>query len=203
VTIFKRLLRFAFVMVGFVAVMAGTLAVAAPQIKNLVSAHHSDHEQINLKPLAERSYIYDSKGNEQGVMTNRDNPQNRSQVTLDQIPDTVKKSVVAIEDEHFYDHAGINVRSIARAVDANIESGGVSQGGSTITQQVVKNSLVGDEQSFSRKLREAFLAVELEKQMSKDEILEYYLNSVYFGGGAYGVQAASEYYFGKDVSEVN
>src|SRR5690606_27222087 len=129
-------------MVGFVAVMAGTLAVAAPQIKNLVSAHHSDHEQINLKPLAERSYIYDSKGNEQGVMTNRDNPQNRSQVTLDQIPDTVKKSVVAIEDEHFYDHAGINVRSIARAVDANIESGGVSQGGSTITQQVVKNSLV-------------------------------------------------------------
>src|SRR5699024_11085631 len=97
---------------------------------------------------------------------------------------------------------GVNVRSIARAVDANLQSGDVSQGGSTITQQVVKNSEVGDEQSFSRKLREAFLAVELEKQMSKEEILEYYLNSVYFGGGSYGVQAAAEYYFDKDVEDL-
>ncbi len=202
-TFVKRLLKFVTIMTALVAVMAGSLALAAPQVRNFVSAHKSDHEQIGLKPLAERSYIYDSKGNEQGVMTNRDNPQNRSQVSLDQIPDSVKRSVVAIEDQHFFEHKGINIRSIARAVDANLESGEVSQGGSTITQQVVKNSLVGDEQSFSRKLREAFLAVELEKQMSKDDILEYYLNSVYLGGGAYGVQAASEFYFKKDVSEVN
>ena len=119
------------------------------------------------------------------------------------MPETVIGSVLAAEDEYFYEHKGVNVRSIGRAVDANLESGTASQGGSTITQQVVKNSLVGDDQDLSRKIREAFLAVELEKQMSKDEILERYLNSVYFGGGAYGVQAASEYYFNKNVGDLN
>ena len=202
-TYLKRLLRFALVMVALIGVMAASLAVAGPQLRKLVSAHTSDHQQISLKPLAERSYIYDSLGNEQGVMTNSLDPQNRSQVSLDEIPETVKGSVLAVEDAAFYRHNGVNIRSIARAVDANLESGEVSQGGSTITQQVVKNSLVGDEQDISRKLQEAFLAVELEKQMSKDEILEYYLNSVYFGGGAYGVQAASEYYFAKDVGTLN
>lgn len=190
-------------MTAIVAVISGSLALAAPQLRTLVSSHHSDHEQITLKSLAERSYIYDSKGQQQGVMTNRNDPQNRIQVPLSQIPDTVKHSVLAVEDANFYRHKGVNIRSIARAVDANVSSGSAAQGGSTITQQVVKNSLVGDEKDFSRKLREAFLAVELEKQMSKNEILEYYLNSVYFGGGAYGVQAASEYYFNKDVAQLN
>ena len=199
----KRLLKFGLVMASLIAIMAASLAVIGPQVRKLVSAHYSDHDRISLKPLAERSYIYDSQGSQQGVMTNRNDPQNRSQVTLDGIPETVEGSVLAVEDANFERHKGVNVRSILRAVDANLESGGVSQGGSTITQQVVKNSLVGDEQDLSRKLREAFLAVELEKQMSKDDILEYYLNSVYFGGGAYGVQAAAEYYFNKDVGKLN
>lgn len=199
----KRLLRFTLAMAGLVGVLAGSLALIGPQLHDLFSAHRSDHERISLKPLAERSFIYDTSGGEPVVLTNSDDPQNRSRVLLEEIPETVKGSVVAVEDAAFRDHNGINIRSILRAVDANLESGGVSQGGSTITQQVVKNSLVGDDQDLSRKLREAFLAVELEKQMSKDEILEYYLNSVYFGGGAYGVQAASEYYFGKDVGDVN
>src|SRR5690606_13647928 len=198
-----RFLRFVFVMAAMVAVMAGSLALIGPPVVDLVSAHRSDHERISLKPLAERSLIFDSFGNLQGTMTNSADPQNRSQVPLDDIPETVRESVIAQEDASFYEHSGVNVRAILRAVDANLESGGVSQGGSTITQQVVKNSLVGDEESFSRKLREAFLAVELEKQMSKDDILERYLNSVYFGGGAYGVQAASEYYFRKDVGDLN
>ena len=202
-TILKRLLRFVVVMAALVGVMTASLAAIGPQLAKVVSAHRSDHDRISLKPLAERSYIYDSAGKLQGTMTNRNDPQNRSQVSLDKIPDTVKDSVLAAEDANFYKHKGVNVRSILRAANANIEGGGVSQGGSTITQQVVKNSLVGDQQDLSRKLREAFLAVELEKQMSKDEILEYYLNSVYFGGGAYGVQAASEYYFNKDVGVLN
>ena len=203
VTVIRRFARMVFLLAALVAVLAGAMVVIGPSFVDLVSAHRSDHEQINLAPLAERSMIYDALGNLQGTMTNRNDPQNRSQVSLKDIPETVIGPVLAAEDAHFYDHKGINIRSILRAVDANLESGSISQGGSTITQQVVKNSLVGDERDLSRKLREAFLAIELEKQMTKDEILERYLNSVYLGGGAYGVQAASEYYFGKDVGDLN
>ncbi|MCB1038388.1 MAG: transglycosylase domain-containing protein, partial [Acidimicrobiales bacterium] len=196
----KRLLRFVFVMVAIVAVLTGSIALAAPRVIDFVSAHRSDHEHLSLEPLAERSYIYDSQGNLQGTLINGRN-ENRVQVKLSEVPETVIGSVLAAEDADFYQHKGINIRSIGRAVDANLDSGEVSQGGSTITQQVVKNSLVGAEQDLSRKIREAFLAVELEKQMNerycpkpvqsdcregKDAILEYYLNSVYLGGGSYG-----------------
>lgn len=198
----KRLLRLTIVLTAIVGVMTVSVAVVAPQVGELVGAHRSDHELLSLEPLAERSYIFDSQGNLQGTLINSRN-ENRVQVGLEDVPETVIGSVLAAEDESFYRHNGINVRSIGRAVDANLESGSASQGGSTITQQVVKNSLVGDDQDLSRKIREAFLAVELEKQMSKDDILERYLNSVYFGGGAYGVQAASEYYFNKNVADVN
>ncbi|WP_426572518.1 transglycosylase domain-containing protein [Aquihabitans sp. McL0605] len=198
----KRLLRFSVVMVALVGVLTASCAIIGPQVVHLVSAHRSNHERLDLRPLAERSYIYDTAGNQMGVLINGKN-ENRVQVSLDKVPQTVIGSVLAAEDENFYHHKGVNIRSIGRAVDANLGSGSVSQGGSTITQQVVKNSLVGNEQDLSRKIREAFLAVELEKQMTKDQILERYLNSVYFGGGAYGVQAASEYYFNKDISQLN
>lgn len=212
----SRILRFSVVMLLFVAVLTASAVVVGPQVIELVGAHRSDHERLSLKPLAERSYIYDSAGNLQGTLINAEG--NRVAVDLEDVPETVVGSVLAAEDESFYDHKGVNIRSIGRAVDANLESGEASQGGSTITQQVVKNSLVGSEQDLSRKIREAFLAVELEKQMNerycpkpvketckagKDKILERYLNSVYFGGGAYGVQAASEYYFDKDVGKLN
>jgi penicillin-binding protein 1A len=213
----SRLLRFTLIMVLLVGVLTASVALIGPQVVELTSAHRSDHERLSLKPLAERSYIFDSANNLQGVLINGDN-ENRVAVDLDQVPETVVGSVLAAEDQSFYKHKGINARSIGRAVDANLASGEASQGGSTITQQVVKNSLVGSEQDLSRKIREAFLAVELEKQMNqqycpkpvkstcragKDKILERYLNSVYFGGGAYGVQAASEYYFNKNVKDLN
>lgn len=213
----SRLLRFVLVMCALVAVLTGTIVLAAPQVVDFVSAHRSDHERLSLEPLAERSYIFDSQGNLQGTLINGNN-ENRVQVSLDEVPETVKGSVLAAEDASFYEHKGVNVRSIGRAVDANIDSGSASQGGSTITQQVVKNSLVGSEQDLSRKIREAFLAVELEKQMNerycgdedeetctkgKDAILEYYLNSIYLGGGSYGVQAASEYYFNKNAADLS
>jgi penicillin-binding protein 1A len=212
----SRILRFSLVMVLFVAVLTASAAVVGPQVVELVGAHRSDHERIKLSDLAERSYIYDSAGNLQGTLINAEG--NRVAVDLKDVPETVVGSVLAAEDQSFYEHKGVNIRSIGRAVDANLQSGEVSQGGSTITQQVVKNSLVGSEQDLSRKLREAFLSVELEKQMNeqycpkpvkddcrkgKDKILERYLNSVYFGGGAYGVQAASEYYFNKNVGDLN
>jgi membrane peptidoglycan carboxypeptidase len=211
VVIVKRLFRFVFAMTASIAVMAAAVAVMAPRVVDLVSAHHSDHERLSLKPLAERSYIYDRAGNKLGTLINSKN-QNRVQVPLAEVPETVVGSILAAEDANFYKHSGVNVRSIARAVNANIQSGEVSQGGSTITQQVVKNSLVGNEQSLKRKVHEAFLSVELEKQLTeqygskrkaKDKILERYLNSVYFGGGAYGVKAAAEYYFNKDIKQLN
>lgn len=216
-TYLSRFLRFTLVMAALVGVMTASIAIAAPQVSKLVSAHRSDHERLSLEPLAERSYIFDSQGNNQGTLINAENV-NRVQVELDEVPETVVGSILAAEDANFYGHKGVNIRSIGRAVDANLESGEVSQGGSTITQQVVKNSLVGSDQDLSRKIREAFLAVELEKQLKeehcpkpvksdctdgKDVILERYINSVYFGGGAYGVQAASEYYFNKNVADLN
>ncbi|MCU1497049.1 MAG: penicillin-binding protein [Acidimicrobiales bacterium] len=202
-SVVKRSIRFVAVMTALIGVMVASLAFVGPQIAKFASAHKSDHQSLTLKPLAERSYIYDADGSRLGTMTNRDDPQNRVVIDLEDIPDTVKWSVLASEDANFYKHNGVNVRSILRAANANLEGGGVSQGGSTITQQVVKNSLLGAKRDLKVKLREAFLAVELEKAMSKDEILEYYLNSVYLGGGAYGVQAASEYYFNKGVETLN
>ena len=110
-------------------------------------------------------------------------------------------TVFAVEDAEFYHHHGVNARSLIRALLANVSAGGVTQGGSTITQQVVKNALLTPKRDANRKLKEAIYAVRLEKQMTKDEILERYLNTVYFGNGAYGVQAAAELYFGTDVGQ--
>jgi penicillin-binding protein 1A len=105
-------------------------------------------------------------------------------------------AVLAIEDADFYEHDGVNLRATVRALVENVNAGGIAQGGSTISQQLVKLSLLGSEQNLDRKTTEAFYALRLERQMTKDEILERYLNTIYFGGGAYGVQAAAEVYWG-------
>jgi penicillin-binding protein 1A len=129
--------------------------------------------------------------------------ENRRSVALDEIPLILRDAVVAIEDERFYRHNGIDVRAVARAVRENTEEGGVAQGGSTITQQYVKQELLDDDsRTVERKLREASLALQLERHYSKDRILELYLNAVYFGNGAYGVAAAAQQYFGKDVGDL-
>jgi penicillin-binding protein 1A len=129
--------------------------------------------------------------------------ENRSVVALDEMPTHLRNAVVAIEDERFYRHNGIDVRAVARAVRANTEAGEVAEGGSTITQQYVKKVLLQDDsQTVERKLREAALALQLERHYSKDRILELYLNAVYFGNGAYGVEAAANQYFGKSVRDI-
>ena len=112
-------------------------------------------------------------------------------------------TVLAVEDAKFYSHKGINVAAITRAAVTNVSAGGVEQGGSTITQQLVKLGVLDSEQSLDRKLPEAALAMRLEEQMTKDEILERYLNTAYFGGGAYGVQAGAELCFNKDALDLN
>lgn len=122
---------------------------------------------------------------------------------LSKMPEMLKKAFVAAEDARFYKHKGIDVLSIFRAFYKNIEAGAIIQGGSTITQQVTKSFLLTPERSYARKIKEAILAYRIDKKFAKDEILFLYLNQIYLGHGAYGVEAASENYFGKSASELN
>ena len=143
--------------------------------------------------------MFDRNG---GLMAVLHAEQNRSAVRLADVPPHVVDAILAVEDWDFYEHRGVDLRSTVRALFENVESGEISQGGSTITMQVVKLSLLTSEQSLERKVREAILAMRLEDQMTKDEILERYLNIVYFGNGAYGVQAAAETYFQTNVQNL-
>ncbi len=128
--------------------------------------------------------------------------EHRAYAPIERIPRSVVDAFVAIEDRRFYEHGGLDYRGLARALVANLRSGEVVQGGSTITQQVAK-SLIGSEQTLDRKIREAIFAVRLENAVSKDRILEIYLNKIYLGGGAYGVAAAADRYFGKRLDELD
>ena len=123
-------------------------------------------------------------------------------INLADIPKNMQNAIIAIEDHKFYEHEGISPESILRAVLANIKEGEVSQGGSTLTQQFVKNTFLTHEQTMDRKIEEAILSVVLEDKYSKDEILEMYLNTTYFGAGATGIHQASKVYFGKHVSRL-
>ena len=129
--------------------------------------------------------------------------ENRVEVPLAKIPQVLQQAVIAIEDERFYDHVGVDVRAIFRALQKNAEEGTTAQGGSTITQQLVKNTLLNSGKTIDRKIQEASLAWQLEQHYSKQRILEVYLNTIYFGNGAYGVQAAAQTYFSKDVGQLS
>ena len=153
-----------------------------------------------LEPLDVRSVVLDRNGNRIATLRSE---QNRSPVTIDKVPKALINAVLDVEDADFYRHKGFNLRSTIRALFANVEAGGVAQGGSTITQQLVKISLLSSAQKLDRKVREARLAIQIERKYTKDQILERYLNAVYFGQGAYGVQAAAEQYFAKPVERLN
>jgi len=123
---------------------------------------------------------------------------------LSKISDTAEQALIAAEDQNFYEHDGFSLRSTVAAALANIRGGDLTRyGGSTLSQQLVKNSLFGNDNSFFRKYQELFLSIAIERQYSKDEILEMYLNSVYFGEGAFGISAAAQTYFNKPASELN
>jgi penicillin-binding protein 1A len=145
------------------------------------------------------SQIYDVNGNE---IANVHAAENRVPVKLNQVPKDLQNAFVAVEDARFYEHSGIDPRGILRALWANITDRGVAEGGSTITQQLAKNAYLTQDRTLKRKVQEMFLALQLERQFTKQEILELYLNQIYFGQGAYGVQAAAQTYFGKNVSEL-
>lgn len=129
--------------------------------------------------------------------------EDRTNVTYEDLPDVVVEAVISAEDKDFFQHGGIDPVGIARAVMANANDEEITQGGSTITQQYVKNVYLTRERSITRKLREAVLAVRLDDELSKEEILERYLNTIYFGRGAYGIQAAAQAYFRHDIQELD
>ncbi|MBE3590995.1 MAG: penicillin-binding protein 1A [Firmicutes bacterium] len=149
--------------------------------------------------LPEATRLYDRNGRLIGSFFT----QNRTNVTSSQIPADLRHAVVAIEDDRFYQHHGIDPVGIARALVRDVVAGRVVEGGSTITQQLAKNLYLTPSRTLARKLQEAFLALKLEQRYSKDEILTMYLNTVFFGDSAWGVEAASEHYFGKPVSELD
>ncbi len=144
-------------------------------------------------PLAQTTYVYDRHGK---VLTTLHSEVNRTEIPLSQMPLPLRQAVVAIEDKNFYHEGGVSFSGIARAALANLRHRQLEQGGSTITQQYVKLVYTGSQRTVSRKITEAIIAMKIDKQYSKDEILQRYLNTVYFGQGAYGVQAAAETYWG-------
>jgi len=129
--------------------------------------------------------------------------ENRTPVALSNVPDTLIKALIATEDARFYDHHGLDVRGIARALYRNIRARRVLEGGSTLTQQLAKVLFLTPERSYTRKLKEMTLALRIEQRYTKQEILALYLNQIYFGSGAYGIEAASRIYFGKPARDLN
>lgn len=154
----------------------------------------------NIAPDAS-SRIYDAKGR---LITTVHAEENRLPVSIDEVPANLQNAFIAVEDNRFYEHHGVDPLGIIRAVFRNIISGNATaQGGSTITQQLARNAFLSQEQTLKRKLLEAFLALKIERQYTKKEILEMYMNQIYFGQGCYGIQTASKVYFGKDVKDLS
>jgi penicillin-binding protein 1A len=137
------------------------------------------------------------------LLTTLHSQEDREPVPLSQMGPSLPKAVVAIEDERFFDHDGVDARGVLRALTRDVQAGNLDEGGSTITQQYVRSVMLGPEKDLERKLREAVMAVQLEHRYSKRIILERYLNTIYFGNGAYGVQAAARRYYGRDAASLD
>jgi penicillin-binding protein 1A len=152
----------------------------------------------DIAPTA--SVLYDVDGQEIGGLASE---ANREDVDLDEIPEHLRQAVMAAEDRGFYDHRGISTTGIARALFTNLRGGSISQGGSTITQQYIKNAALTADQTYTRKVQEAALALKLERQYSKDEILGFYLNTIYWGRGSIGIEAAASIYYDIPANELD
>ncbi|MBP5661729.1 MAG: transglycosylase domain-containing protein, partial [Clostridia bacterium] len=174
--------------VGFVLGMAKSYLDTVPELDFSVV---QEQDQSTL--------LYDVNGQ---FLGNYYNSENRDWATLDEIPDELENAVIAIEDSRFRRHMGIDPKRIFGVLLSNLFSGS-QQGGSTITQQLIKNTILSFEQTYKRKIQEAALALEMERKYSKDQILEAYLNTIYMGGSCYGVKTAAMDYFGKNVNELS
>ncbi|RUS97040.1 penicillin-binding protein [Dulcicalothrix desertica PCC 7102] len=171
------------------SIVAGGLVGLAISFRNL-----PDVRQLRNFFPSETTYFYDVKGK---LLASIHGEANREVVPLDRISPNIKRAVLASEDSDFYFHHGINPKGVGRALASNLRGGGVREGGSTITMQLVKNLFLSRRREFTRKIAEAVLAIRLEQILSKDQILEMYLNQVYWGHNNYGVQTAARSYFNK------
>lgn len=151
--------------------------------------------------IAQSTKLYDRTG--EIVLYNAHDEIRRTIIPLEEIADHAKQASIAIEDEDFYKHHGIKPTAILRAFWINLNAGEITQGGSTITQQVIKNTLLTDDRSLTRKIKEAILSIRIEQKLSKDEILELYLNEVPYGGSIYGIEEAAKVFFGKSAKDIN
>ena len=186
-TIFSAVL--ALILVGFLSVAAFFALAKFTTAKILTK---------DMAPMAS-SQFFDAKGN---LITTVDSEEDRIPVTIDKTPKNLQHAFLAAEDIRFYEHGGIDFRGIGRAIYTYVRWGEV-QGGSTITQQLAKNYFLTQEQTLSRKLHEAFIALQIEQKYTKNEILEMYMNQIYFGQGSYGVETAANTYFGKHVQDLD
>lgn len=199
-------IRILFISLITLFVIAGCLGLGA--YKGVID-NTPDVDNVDIMPLGYASFLYDDQGNQIRKLAAPSS--NRLPVSIDQIPLDLQHAVVAIEDERFYEHNGIDVKGILRAGIKAITTGSLSEGASTITQQLLKNNVFTDWTSestqlerFTRKFQEQYLAIQVEKKINdKSVILENYLNTINLGAGAYGVQAAARQYFNKDVWDLN
>ena len=158
-------------------------------------------KEITLGEVTQSTKIFDRSG--EILLYKIYKAENRTIVPFEEIPEYLKLATIAVEDDNFYQHPAVDWRAITRAFLTNIVKGRIVQGGSTITQQLVKNALIGPEKTVRRKLKEMILAIQLEQRYSKDEILSFYLNQIPYGSNIYGVEEASQAYFKKPVRKIN
>ena len=181
-----------FIVIGFLLLLFTSVIFFATQIPN--------PSDLTNREIASSTKIYDKDGE---LLYDIYQNQNRTPIKLLDVPEHVKQSTIAIEDKDFYKHSGFSMVGIARAVLDTLMSRSIAGGGSTLTQQLVKNALLSGERTLSRKLKEFILAIQVERTYSKDEILEMYLNEIPYGGTAYGIEAAANLYFGKNAKDLN
>lgn len=182
-----------------IVVLAGLAAVGA--VAGIAKGYVETAPSLDLAAVesqAQTSFIYDAQGN---LITEYKGTENRVMVSLAAMPTYLQQAFIAVEDARFYTHNGVDLKRIVGAFVSNLSSSS-TQGGSTITQQLIKNTLLSSEQSYKRKIQEAYLAMQLEATYTKDQILESYLNTIFLGENYYGVQTAAEGYFGKALAEL-
>lgn len=188
----KIIFIFGFV-VSFAIVAFASVVVLTTPIPNA--------KEFDNREIIESTKIYDRTG--EILLYELYNEEKRTIVSFEEIPRNVKNAAIAIEDSHFYNHPGVSISSIARAFLTDLLRGQVfAQGGSTITQQLIKNTLLTPEKTITRKIKEAVLALKIERRYSKDEILDMYLNEIPYGSNAYGIEAAAQTFFGKHTHDL-
>ncbi len=188
-----------FLIILSMAMIAGSVSAAGL----FVWIEHTLPDPGNLmeRSVEQSTKIYDRTG--KVVLYDIHGNIKRTVIKLEDIPETVKWATIAIEDKKFYEHKGFDLRGILRSIIIDITRGGKVQGGSTITQQLIKNSILSKEKTYTRKIKELILAWELENKMNKDQILELYLNEIPYGSTAYGIESASQTFFGKQTKELS